>query len=165
MHYKTVFEVTDKGFEMMTFIPLVFVIVGVGISWFNLKYNKSKSTKRKTTIIFGFIFAGIGFLFSVLTIPTTISNRNKIQEKYKNKDYLVVEGVISNFHPMPKGGHDQESFTVNGVDFEYSDFEIVYAFNNTASHGGPIKKNGQQVRLAYLKTKSGNRILKVELKQ
>ncbi len=41
---------------------------------------------------------------------------------------------------MPYGGHQQESFTVEGVKFSYSDFSISPSFNNTKSHGEPIRK-------------------------
>jgi hypothetical protein len=44
------------------------------------------------------------------------------------------------------------------VEFSYSDYVIVPCFNNTASHGGPIR-DGLRVRIAY----SGNCILKLEV--
>ena len=165
MDYKTVFEITDKGFEMITLMPLLFVIVGIGISWFNIKYNKSTSPKRKFTIVFGFIFSGFAFVMLLFTVPSEIANRNRTQKIFENKEYKVVEGIIENFHPMPHSGHDHESFIVNGVHFEYSDFYIFYGFNNTASHGGPLKQNGQEVRLSYITVDGENRILKIELKQ
>ena len=165
MDYKTVFEVTDKGFEMITLMPLLFVVIGIGISWFNIKYNKSTSSKRTFTIVFGFIFSGFALLMLLLTLPSEITNRNRTQRIFENKEYKVVEGKIENFHPMPYSGHDHESFTVNGVHFEYSDYYIFYGFNNTASHGGPLKGNGQEVRLSYITVDGENRILKIELKQ
>ena len=59
---------------------------------------------------------------------------------------------------MPREGHDEESFTVNGVEFHYSDYVIDGAFNNPASHGGPIRA-GLPVRICH---KDG-RILKLEV--
>lgn len=165
MDYKTVFEVTDKAFDMITLMPLLFVVIGVGISWFNIKYNKSKSPKRKFTIVFGFIFSGFALVMLLLTVPSSLANRNKTQKIFENQEYQVVEGKIEDFHPMPHSGHDVESFTVNGVYFEYSDYMLVYGFNNTASHGGPLKRNGQQVRLSYITVDGDNRILKIELKE
>lgn len=164
MDYKTVFEITDKGFETMKLMPLLFVIIGIGISWFNIKYNKSTSPKKKFTIVFGFIFSGFALIMSLLTIPSEISNRRKTNSIYENKEYEIVEGKIENFVPMPYSGHSHESFAVNGVHFEYSDYYIFYGFNNTASHGGPLKEDGQQVRLSYITVHGENRILKIELK-
>lgn len=165
MDYKTVFEITDKAFDMITLMPLLFVVIGVGISWFNIKYNKSKSPKRKFTIVFGFIFSGFALVMLLLTVPSSLANRNRTQKIFENQEYQVVEGKIEDFHPMPHSGHDVESFTVNGVYFEYSDYMLVYGFNNTASHGGPLKRNGQQVRLSYITVDGDNRILKIELKE
>lgn len=165
MDYKTVFEITDKGFEMITLMPLLFVIVGIGISWFNIKYNKSTSPKRKHTIVFGFIFSGFALIMLLLAVPCSIANRNKTKEIYENKEYKIIEGVIENFHPMLNSGHNSESFNVDGVYFEYSDFLLQYEFNKTASHGGPLKRNGQEVRLSYITVNGENRILKIELKK
>lgn len=164
MDYKTVFEVTDKGFDMITLSPLLLVAVGIGISWFNIK-SKSESPRRKFNIVFGFIFSGFALLVSIFMIPISIADRNKTQKIFKNKEYQVVEGIIEHFHPMPHEGHEVESFTVNDVYFEYSDYMLVYGFNNTASHGGPLKRNGQQVRLSYIKLHGENRILKIEIKE
>ncbi|MFN5071490.1 MAG: hypothetical protein ACK5R0_03590 [Bacteroidota bacterium] len=165
MDYRTVFEVTDKGFDMMNLMPVVFIIVGLGISWFNIKYNKSTLPKKKFTIVFGFVFSGFGLIISLLTIPSSISSQQKTKEIFETKEYKIVEGEIENFNPMPYEGHAVESFTVKGVYFEYSDYILWDAFNNTASHGGPIKNNGQLVRLSYITVDEENRILKIELKE
>lgn len=165
MDYKTVFEVTDKGFDYDTLTPLLFIAIGLGVSLFNLKYNKSKSFKRNYAIVFGFIFSGFALIMSFFTIPSYITDRNKTNEMYQNGNFLTVEGKIENFDPMPHSGHAVESFNVNGVHFEYSDFMSVHGFNNTASHGGPLKRNGQQVRLSYISVNGDNRILKIELKE
>jgi len=165
MDYVTVFEVTDKGFEMITLIPLLFVVIGIGISWFNIKFNKSKSRKRENTILFGFVFCGFSFIILMLTLPSSLAHRIRVQKKFENKEYQVVEGEIENFHPMPISGHDVESFMVNGIYFEYSDYRLVYGFNNTSSHDGPLKSNGQKVRLSYISLENENIILKIELKK
>ena len=47
---------------------------------------------------------------------------------------------------MPHQGHSLESFEVNGHRFAYSDYIVTAGFNNTQSHGGPIRE-GLQVRI------------------
>lgn len=164
MDYKTVFEITEKGLDMFFFMPILFVLIGIGISWFNIKYNKSTSSKKQFTIVFGFVFSGFALLFMLATLPSELLTRKETKKIFEKKEYKVVEGQIENFNPMPHSGHAMESFTVNGVYFEYSDFVVHYGFNNTASHGGPIKRNGQQVRLSYISRNEDNRILKIALK-
>lgn len=164
MDYKTVFEITEKGFEIIRLTPLLFLIIGVGICWYNIKLNKKASTKRRFAIVLGFILSGFASLMFLLTVPKELATRRRIKNIYKSKKYKVIEGVVENFHPMPYGGHEYEKFTVNDTPFEYSDYYLFYGFNNTASHGGPINGNGQTVRLSYITVKKENRILKIELK-
>lgn len=61
-----------------------------------------------------------------------------------------VSGIVEDFDPMPYEGHKSESFSVKGIHFEYSDFEIGYGFNQSKSHGGPIDE-GKYVRIQYYK--------------
>jgi hypothetical protein len=61
---------------------------------------------------------------------------------------------------MPYTGHSEESFTVEGHRFSYSDYIVTSGFHNTASHGGPIRE-GLHVRVTY----SGNLILRLEVAQ
>ena len=53
---------------------------------------------------------------------------------------------------MPYDGHDMESFTINGVEFEFSDFELQSGYHTAASHGGVIKENGQYLEIRYVHT-------------
>ncbi|WP_414447543.1 hypothetical protein AB4851_12995 [Burkholderia sp. 22PA0099] len=60
-----------------------------------------------------------------------------------------VEGPVTEFMPMPYGGHALERFCVDGTCFSYSDYQPTGGFSNTASHGGPIRA-GEVVRVSYL---------------
>lgn len=91
---------------------------------------------------------------------SNILEYRRLIEARLSGNYQVVEGIISDFVPMPYEGHKSESFTVNGRRFEYSDFHITAGFNQSASHGGPIRA-GQKVRIAYV----GNAIIKLEIDQ
>ena len=100
-----------------------------------------------------------------VTIVGGLGSANVVKQHWQSKnwaesnDFEVVEGTVSNFHPMPHYGHDSERFNVNNVKFEYSDYDLSKGgFNNTASHGGPIKE-GLQVRISY----RDGRILKLEI--
>ena len=58
-------------------------------------------------------------------------------------------------------GMHRESFAVDGVPFGYSDFIITDGFNNTSSHGGPIKSDSY-VRICY--DPSSHVILRLEIR-
>lgn len=163
MEYSLVYEVTQESPDIW-WQSVLFVFVGLGVSIFNIKFNKSESPKKKFTIVFGFIFAGFGLLFSLLVIPSQISEYYESNDLYEQGEYETIEGAIENFVPMPYEGHMHESFSVNGISFDYSDFNSTYhGFNNTKSHGGPISGNGQQVRIGYVTKGEQNVILKIEI--
>lgn len=78
----------------------------------------------------------------------------------------VVEGPVTNFRPMLLTGHGYESFDVDGVGFSYSDFHSTPFFNQTASHGGPVRE-GLYVRIHYVYSEIGNEpmILRLEVRR
>jgi len=75
----------------------------------------------------------------------------------------VVEGLVEQFRPMPAVGHSEEHFTVPGVSFAYSDYELRSGFNTTSAHGGPIRE-GLEVRIHYLGPPTHATIVKLEIR-
>jgi hypothetical protein len=67
-------------------------------------------------------------------------------------------GPVTDFRPMPREGHADESFVVGGRRFSYSDYSVTPGFSNTRSHGGPID-NGVYVRITH----RDNTILRLEI--
>jgi len=67
-------------------------------------------------------------------------------------------GSSQNFRPMPYEGHQDECFSVQAQTFCYSDYVVTVGFNNSASHGGPIRE-GLRVRVSYI----GNTIIRLEV--
>ena len=106
------------------------------------------------------VVAYVAMLFIAMTLsPAGVSDMYaRAKDTYVKGDYSITEGTVANFHPMPYSGHQNETFSVNGVEFAYSHYAVVPCFNNTTSHGGPIR-DGLRVRIAY----SGNCILKLEV--
>ena len=175
-NYKVAYEISSAGLEMgiSSILPIMFIIIGFIVGIYNLKFTSKDYPKRTKNMIFGFAFGCFGFFFLMIGSPMTRSHFHKTNELYKNNKFKTIEGKIENFDPMPKAGHKHESFTINGVYFEYSDYYLAYhGFNNTASHGGPITHNGQELRLGYVthtyhgRTKDfeTNIIVKIELKK
>ncbi len=149
-------------------IPLLFVAVGIGIYIYNKKFVDGNATstfginKRKYGMVFGVIFATIAVIISIILIPSMFGEYIKTKNIYNNKQYQIVAGTVENYHPMPSGGHDSEKFTVSGVEFEFSDFDVSdYGYNNAASHGGVIRQ-GLNVRIGYFNNGDKNVILKLE---
>lgn len=133
------------------------LIIFASIFFLNKKMNRSTNLIS----IFGIIWI-IGWLgFGGIGFGNVLSQYYKCVGWAKSGNYSVVVGNVSDFKPMPYAGHEDESFSVNGVHFEYSDYDLSKCgFNNSTSHGGPISE-GLPVRISY---KDG-RILILEIKK
>jgi hypothetical protein len=161
-----VFDVVDAGFRDWTFsaFGLLFVVVGLGIVLFPsimraLKIPYFEFEKGARTV--GFFFIVFASIWTVFCFRQTYSEHQRHAAMVRQNECSIVEGRVVHFSPMPYGGHVNESFSVSGVDFHYSDFNATDAFNNATSHGGPINANSY-VRICY--DPQDNAILRLEIR-
>ena len=144
IQYATVYQITqlapDWPFACVGLLPL---FAGGVIIWGKrrFKWIKPHWLFAVFCCIFGVIWVG-GIGSSIL------AGDWRAFTAYQKGDYRTVEGIVSDFHPMPYEGHQDECFSVQDHRFCYSDYEIAPGFHNAASHGGPIR-SGLQVRIAY----------------
>lgn len=144
MTYVTVFEITQKPFEWwFSAFGLLFVVIGIVLIFVANKWPSQKPAKF--TGYFMLVFAS---LWTVVAFTSTFGEYRKLTEAYKTGNYSRVEGTVENFHPMPFEGHQNECFSVQSERFCYSDYQVQAGFNQSASHGGPIRK-GLPVRIAF----------------
>ncbi len=159
MNFQTVFDLDLVGYKSWTFpgFGLIFVAITGALVFFRnmLPYQKEPSPYRKFSNYFGF---GFSVLWVLITFYSTFSEYYTASRAYHAGSAHVDVGPVSNFVPMPQSGHADESFTVNGHEFHYSDFGITAGFNNTSSHGGPIQA-GLLVRVTHV----GNVIVRLEV--
>jgi hypothetical protein len=81
------------------------------------------------------------------------------RKAFEIHSYSVSEGVVTDFIPMPPGGHSTESFKVNGVRFEYGSGWGSTMFNSEWNKG--FIHNGVEARITYV----AKDIIKVEVKR
>jgi hypothetical protein len=170
--YMTVFDVTAAGFRQWWFSAsgLLFIAVGIAMPWLGRAGLFGPRTALAPTRIKWFrrFFLGFAILWTAVTFAGTCANYRGAVAAMQNGSALVIEGKVENFVPMPYTGHARESFTVGGVRFAYSDYEITAGFNNTMSHGGPIYE-GLPVRIWYRDLGrwfgGGNEILRLDAKR
>jgi len=165
VEYHTVFTFLQKPAESsqeFVMVPVILIVVGVVVGTVTIIRRRAVGRVRSFRLIvvsIFFVIFGAYFLHSVSGVAAWRRDRyDGLKNLYLAGQYSVAEGTVTNFHPMPASGHDYETFSVNGVPFSFSDFDGSPCFNNTASHGGPMRE-GLRVRLAY----SGNCILKLEV--
>jgi len=109
-----------------------------------------------------FGIAGFALLWALGMTVRLWTLRHDLRAALVSPSALVVEGPVANYHRPPVDG-DDESFTVSGVPFFYSDHVITGGFNQSVLHGGPIH-SGLDVRIHYVTglRGQGNLIIQLE---
>lgn len=137
----------------------IFVVMGV---WALFIY---KTVKDKFRIVhlrqFGTV-ALIAVLSLGMIIAGTLSERSQQQllvDAISRHAIFFVDGVVSDYRPLPPGDHGFESFCVTKTCFHYSDIWYTGGFNHTASRNGPINRNGMHLRITY----ANARIVKLDV--
>jgi hypothetical protein len=167
MNYTTIFEAAPDNWSVFSaIIPLVFLaLLGFGVVFALKRIQKGYSFWRQVAIFTGYIF-GVGasiFLILILShTPGIVSEKQNLNNSIKTENYLITEGEVENFTIIPSNGQVFESFIIDGVYFEYSDFIIYGGFNQTSNNGGPISHDGQHFRISYLIRFGENVIMKIE---
>jgi hypothetical protein len=162
-NYAVVFDIGEQTYPA-PIGPLLFMCAVIGLLaaisarlWLQRSIsNQGKSIRFVTTGV------AVGLVGITSLMWFMKANHEELVQTIRAGNVNVAEGIVKNFHPMPTAGHDTEHFTVGGRQFAYSDYVITGGFNNTASHGGPIKE-GLQVRITYAQARNGTIILKVEV--
>jgi hypothetical protein len=164
MTFKTVFDAGQQGYATAWFpaFGLIFVAVGALLVFRPALMQRlmPSGPQGAARVIFSGFFFIFALLWTAVSFLATFLQYQTVASDLSAGRYSVVEGPVANFVPMPYDGHPQESFTVKGHRFSYSDAILTSGFNNTASHGGPIRA-GLYVRISY----SGNLILRLEIAQ
>jgi hypothetical protein len=123
---------------------------------------RRKPMSKQSLKTFAGLFIAFGLLWVVFAGTGIVGGWLSYRQALASGAHEVVEGIVENFDPMPHGGHKPETFTVNGVWFSYSDYNVTPAFNRSRSHGGPIR-NGLPVRISYVAEQAHHPILKLEI--
>jgi hypothetical protein len=154
MVYQTVFE---TGLAKCPFwfpaVGLIFVAIGYALlrwhqnlqtvddEWPNRRWP-IRPPPKKSVKHFAWFCLGFSILWTVVALAGVTAECYRCVGSLSRGAAQVVEGRVTAFTPMPRGGHAMEHFTVNGVELSYSDDVVTCGFNNTASHGGPIREGG-----------------------
>jgi hypothetical protein len=155
--YVTVFQISSGSaglpFALLGLVPLIIGAVLIIGKW-RLHWHRPS-----------WLFAAFSFAFGIIWIffvgRQILSESSDPFTAFRTGQYAIVEGRVTDFHPMPYEGHDDECFTVEAQRFCYTDYdEVTSGFHNAASHGGPIRP-GIHVRIAYL----GPTILRLQIRK
>ena len=158
--YRTIFDVTQVGYKSWPFAAfgLIFVVLGALLPTL-IRNGVFRKTPPAMAKWFPRFFLGFAIFWTATAFVGTFTNYRRAINAMKMNRTAIVEGLVTDFHPMPFEGHREESFRVQGVTFHYSDYIITSGFNNTSSHGGPIRE-GLRVKIWHLNGK----ILRLDIK-
>ncbi len=152
--FTTVYDAANQGFVNWEFpaVGLIFVAAGLAIFFapriikrLGIPFFEFPSWRAT---FFRYVFLGFAIFWTVTAFLATYSLYQRHHELAATDTCRTVEGKVEDFVPMPRESHADESFTVSGVAFHYSDYSPNEAFNNTAAHGGPVRA-GSDVRICY----------------
>jgi hypothetical protein len=149
MQYDVVFDVVEGGYRQWYVAPLCLMLVAIGAGLVYFREHLRFMMPRLLGAVFPYFFLGFSVLFTVLAVTGTYLQYATLRDALRDGRAELVEGTVTEFVPMPPEGHAEESFKVDGEVFHYSDYLINGGFNNTASHGGPIRE-GLHVRIWHV---------------
>lgn len=157
MDYTLVYK--SNIYEMnMVFVSLIIVVLCV------LLYFTLLMQRRREKII---AFVIVVFIFSLLygEVEKKIISNN-IQNIISLNTFFTLGGEVKELHIMPKSGHDKESFKINNEYFEmsytgnYPKKKTLY-YTLTKNRNGPIRYNGQKIKVYYIKIYGENKIIQM----
>jgi hypothetical protein len=153
MTYVLVFDAAQKPFQWLwPTLPLLLVAAGVVLFI-------SRAIARPLAVLW-IAFTGI---LSAWGLGGSYAEYRRAQNAIERDEALSVEGPVENFQPVRPDGKGKESFTVEGVPFEYADYEATSpGFTETAHYGGPIRP-GEMVRIRYVPKGSSEYVVRSNL--
>ena len=154
--YVVVFNILDSGYRQWWFPAGGLLMIPFSLVIFSI----IEGQRGKNLAHWKLVFLTFSILWALVAFTATFVDYRNCSHALASDRASCVEGTVDNFVPMPYEGHSEEKFTVKGIPFSYSDYDVKAGFNNTSSHGGPIHQ-GLPVRIWYV----GNEIVKLEIKK
>lgn len=159
--YTTVFDVTQAGFRQWTFSAPGLFLIAAGLATRKLvRIGVFRPQYPWMMKWFPRLFVGFAIVWTLISFAATFADYRRVVSVLRNNQARMVEGAVTEFKPVPYTSNAHESFVVQGVKFEYSDYDTTAGFNNATSHGGPIRE-GLPVKIWY----SGGEILRLDIKR
>ena len=155
--YHVVFDAARNGSQSLVLwmlipvFPALFVILG----WALAKSDDPQAVNKGKVFM---LISGCGLALSLVATASNCVEYYRVRSALNGNDYRLVEGSVTDFDPMPHGGHGIESFKVGSTSFRYGSGWGSIVFNSDWNHG--YIHSGALVRIAF---RNGD-ILRIELK-
>jgi hypothetical protein len=171
MSYEVVFDAGKKAPQLwFPAVGMAVLLVGV-LLWTSAKRREPGPLWRSMWWMraemrtgFAIAFSAFGLMWTLFAAFAVVWPYFAVRAALRDGATRVVEGVVAEFHAMPRHGHDTERFVVQDLHFRYSDYSVSPAFHNSSSHGGPIR-DGLYVRIHYAGAADNPQILRLEIRR
>lgn len=153
MDYRIVFDLQTSEIRFSNYLyvlPGTFLFV-LGIVAFLFRNRLSNPFRaRPMPRQLPFFLVLFGALWMQLSFFSLYIQYHALETAMKSGKVNVAEGRVMHFTPSSYLGSKGERFCVSDSDvcFSYSDYIVTPGFNQTQSHGGPIK-DGLPVKVTY----------------
>ena len=144
MHYDVVYDVARHGYPGWIGVFGGIALGVVAIAFCRFRHFLRPASLRSIPCA----LVGLSLLWLLGWIALTLPAYYSLRSALHRDECAIVEGIVTDFHPMPHNGKGSESFEVSGVRFKYSDFVITPGFHRTTYSGSPIQA-GLRVRIHY----------------
>ena len=140
MNYQLVFDVEQAGYRNWWAPAFGLLVLAIGLGILTTQVRNPTADGRPGKRWFAYLFTGLGVAWIVVAFVGTYHDYLQLSDALRSGNFEVVEGKVDDFVPLPANGRGRERFNVHGHHYEYSDNNVVAGFNNTQSHGGPIRQ-------------------------
>ena len=158
MPYRIAFDFAQAGFRWWPSLLIAFVSA-LAVLWGRSLGKNSDSDNDDDAGLWLKLVGILGLIASVALLSFIYSEYRSAMQALSSGECIVASGVVTNFtKPHGKGG--SESFTVNGVQFEYGSGLTSTVFGYYWNTG--FIHNGVDARITY--TRWDHDILRVEIR-
>lgn len=163
----SVYDFSQESMHQTFLLPLAFTIIGIyilayayGLTTYYISFFFRRFKTRQQAIRTGFLFTMVSGFITLLVFNDNSKTYHHYQNIYKKHQYSVLEGRVTDFHRSTDKVHDPEHFSVDSVNFEFSDYS-TNGYGYSLAHRDVIKQN-LFVRISYFNNGNRNVILKLE---
>ena len=138
----------DFSCLLKSLLPII--LISVGFFYFGIKQWRTRTVGLKIlSILFFTISIGCFFVF-IFNLSGDIVTYKEYSTILNDETFDSVSGNVSNFKSADSHGKGEESFSVDGVEFSYAQYEDFIGYHTVSTKGGIIVKNGQLLTIDYI---------------
>ena len=163
------YEYSGYSFSLVLLLPffgaifgIIFLIHSDSLTIIRGMDGEKLEKRKKAIRLFICVWTVCVIMIGVIVSVAEYNEYKTIAAVMENGNYQTVEGYVENFDPMPPEGHKRESFIINGVNFSYSDSDVMQGYHQAKSKGGVITGDGQHLEIRYTNYRKNNVILYIK---